>query len=186
MDKPLKKLPRDAAGNLSYEPFEASGRKYRFIKPGDPIGIKKWQEYEKLKIVAGVGRSFVEIANTLKEVNALLGADKPFADIRTEGILLVDSLRRSIIDMSNERHSKFLYLCTIFIYRDGTNPAEWDFETATEVIEDWAAEGMDEQDLLFFSLCLIPGWQAVFSELREKADAEAERLSAISTLTAKK
>ncbi len=56
--RPIKKLARDANGGLSYEPFTANGNTYRFIRPGDPIGIQKWTEYEKLKIVVGTGQTF--------------------------------------------------------------------------------------------------------------------------------
>lgn len=186
MDRKLVTFERDAGGNLTFEPFFANGKKYRFIKPGEPIGIRRWQEYEKLKIVAGVGRTFAEIATALKEVSTLLAADKEFSQIRLEAILTLDGLRKSIVDLSKERYSKFLYLCSIFIYLDGTDPLTWDIDSATQMIEDWEIEGISEQDLLFFSLLLIPGWQAKFKELQEKAEAEAERLSGIFSLMAKK
>lgn len=186
MEKQLVKFERDAGGNMTFAPFMANGKKYRFIKPGDSIGIRKWQEYEKLKIVSGTGRTFAEIVAALKEISLLAASDKDFSEIRAELIVTVDSLRKSILDLSKERYSKFFYLCTIFIYQDGKDPMEWDMDTATEMIDDWETEGIDEQDLLFFSLMLIPGWQATFKELQEKAEKEAERLSGIFSLTVRR
>jgi hypothetical protein len=47
--KPIKILDRDQNGGLAYTPFTANGVKYKFIKPGDPIGAKKWTMYEQMK-----------------------------------------------------------------------------------------------------------------------------------------
>ena len=99
--KPIKPLARDANGGLSYEPFTANGRTYHFIRPGDPLGIRKWTEYEKLKIVVGTGQTFSGIVEAFKQITDLAGADKKFSEIRTE---LIAALKR------NDIHSVFHYV----------------------------------------------------------------------------
>ena len=123
--KQITNLERDQNGGLTYAPFVANGKKYRFIKPGDPIGIKKWTMYEQLKVVVGTGKTFGEIATYLKDHKALLGSDKPFADIRVEAILETDSMQKSIVELSKERYNQAFYLCSIFIYLDGSDPYTW-------------------------------------------------------------
>lgn len=179
MDKQIKRLARDPNGNLSYEPFEANGNRYFFIRPGDPIGIKKWSEYEKLKIVVGTGQTFAGIVQAFGQIVSLAGEDKKFSDIRTELILLADSYKKAVLDMSKERYNKAFYLCSIFIYRDGDDPYQWDLNRAEQYIADWEAERISEQDLFFFAMLLVPSFSSVFSELSEEAARQAERLSVV-------
>jgi len=181
--KPIKKLGRDPNGGLSYEPFTANGNTYHFIRPGDEIGIKKWTEYEKLKIVVGTGQTFAGIVEAFKQITDLAGADKEFAKIRTEVILLADSYRKAILDMSAARYNKAFYLCTIFIYRAGDDPYSWDLNRAESYISDWVAENMSEQDFFLFAMLLIPGFSRVFHELSAEAQVQAERLAKLSGVT---
>lgn len=170
--KPIKILDRDQNGGLAYTPFTANGVKYKFIKPGDPIGAKKWTMYEQLKVVFGAGKTFSEIATHFKDIKALLGADKSFADIRVEAILATDSMQKAIVEMSKERYNQAFYLCSIFIYKDGSDPYDWDVNTATEMIDDWAIERISEQDLFFFAFLLTPGLRQMFEELQALAEKQ--------------
>lgn len=178
--KPIKKLGRDANGGLSYEPFTANGHIYRFIRPGDEIGIRKWTEYEKLKIVVGTGQTFAGIVQGHQQMNDLLGADKAFSAIRTEAILLNDSHKKAILDMSKDRYNKAFYLCTIFIYREGDDPYKWDLNTAESYIADWVAENMSEQDFFLFCKILIPEFNKTFQGLKEAAERQAAQLEKLS------
>ncbi len=177
--KPIKKLGRDPNGNLSYEPFTANGHRYCFIRPGDEIGIKKWTEYEKLKIVVGTGQTFAGIVEGHNQMADLLGADKAFSAIRTEAILLNDAFKKAVLDMSKDRYNKAFYLCTIFIYRDGDDPYHWDLNRAESYIADWVAENVSELDMFFFAMLLIPGFNKVFQGLSEEAARQAEKLSVV-------
>jgi hypothetical protein len=178
--KPIKKLARDGNGALSYEPFTANGHKYHFIRPGDEIGIRKWTEYEKLKIVVGTGQTFAGIVQGHQQMNDLLGADKAFSAIRTEAILLNDSHKKAVLDMSKDRYNKAFYLCTIFIYREGDDPYKWDLNTAESYIADWSAENMSEQDFFLFCKILIPEFNKTFQGLKEAAEKQAAQLEKLS------
>lgn len=177
--KPIKNLARDANGGLSYEPFEANGHKYHFIRPGEPLGIRKWTEYEKLKIVVGTGQTFAGIVEAFKQITDLAAQDKEFSKIRTELILLADSYRKAVLDMSKDRYNKAFYLCSIFIYREGDDPYGWDINRAEQYIADWLAENINEQDFFLFCQILIPGYNKVLSELRSEAERQAEKLSVV-------
>lgn len=177
--KPIKNLARDPNGGLSYEPFEAGGHTYHFIRPGDPLGIKKWTEYEKLKIVVGTGQTFAGIVEGHRQMNDLLGSDKTFSAIRTEAIILNDSHKKAILDMSKDRYHKAFYLCSIFIYRDGDDPYHWDINRAEQYIGDWLEENINEQDLFFFAMLLTPAFAKVLHESRNEAEAAAEKLLAV-------
>ncbi len=171
----MVKFSRDAAGNMTYEPFEANGKKFRFIKPGDPVGVEKWKYYEELKIVVGSGATFADLINGFKAHKNLLASDQPFSEIRSEAIVWADSMMKGLIDLSKSRYDKAFYLCSIFIYRDGADPYEWSYEIAEGMVEDWAVGRVDEQDLFFFAMLLIPAWQQIFKELQEEGERQAAR-----------
>ena len=173
----VKSLEKDAAGVLL--PFKTKNYKYNIIRPGQPMGIKRWMEYEKLSVVVGFGKTFEAITTTLAELEKLLGSDRAFADIRVESILIANGLRKSIVEMSRERFNYAMYLASVFIVREGDDPLTWDIEKATEYIQDWTTEGLNEQDFFSFALLTVHGFKAHYSELKKEAEAQAEKLSAL-------
>ena len=177
----MKHLPKDANGSLTYEMFEANGKKYKFIKPGNPIGVRKWTVYEQMKVVVGSGKTFGELATYFKNHKELLGSDNKYSEIRVEAILETDSMQKAIVEMSKDRYNHAFYLCSIFIYEEGTDPYLWDVETATEMIKNWEAEPISELDLFFFASLLIPGFRKIFKELQAEAERVTARLLAAST-----
>jgi hypothetical protein len=174
--KPIKSLGRDANGGLSYEPFTANGNKYHFIRPGDPLGIRKWTWYSKLKNVFATGMTFSNIVEGHNQMAELLAADKAFEKIRLEAILLNDSYKKAILDMSKDKYDKAFYLCSIFIYREGDDPYEWDMNRAERYISDWVEERINDLDLFFFANLLTPGYNKVLKKLSEEAAAQTEKL----------
>ena len=171
----IVKFDRDENGNMTYAPFKANGKTFKFIKPGDPIGIAKWSEYQKLQIVVGGGVTFADLIVGLREHKKLLSADQPFSEIRSEAIVWADSTIKGLIDMSQARYDKSFYLASIFIYEDGKDPYAWDMEIAGKMVEDWAVGRVSEEDLFFFAMLQIPAWRAIFQELSERAEREAGR-----------
>ena len=171
----IVKFDRDENGNMTYAPFKANGKTFKFIKPGDPIGIAKWSEYQKLQNVVGGGVTFADLIVGLREHKKLLSADQPFSEIRSEAIVWADSTIKGLIDMSQARYDKAFYLASIFIYEDGKDPYAWDMEIAGKMVEDWAVGRVSEEDLFFFAMLQIPAWRAIFQELSERAEREAGR-----------
>jgi hypothetical protein len=175
MEKRIVNFERDPNGNMTFEPFTANGKTYKFIKPGDPIGIDKWGEYQKLQIVVGSGVTFADLIVSIREHKKLLSSDQAFSEIRSEAIVWADSQIKGLIDMSQSRYDKAFYLCSLFIYEDGTDPYEWSMDIAGRMIEDWASEAVNEQDLFFFAMLQIPAWRQIFGELSGEAERQAAR-----------
>lgn len=177
---PIRNLEKDAAGNLL--PFKTSKHAYNPIKVGAPIGIRRWTEYEKLRIVLGTGKTFSTLLEVIQSVELLLASDKPLPEIRLEAILTLNSLRRGLVDLSQSRFNQAFYLATIFIIREGDDPLNWSLELAERYIEDWASEGISEHDLFFFALNTVTGFREHYKIIKAELDREAERLSDISGL----
>ncbi len=172
-----KSLPKGADGLLT--DFSTSRHRYKVMRPGEPLGIQRFTEYEKLQSVFGFGQSFAGILEVFGGLEKLLGADRPFSEIRTEAILLCNSAKRGIVDQSRARFNKALYLATIFVVRDDDDPLKWDERLAEEYIEDWAAEGLSEIDFFTLSASAVSGFKEAFNKISADVRAQEERLSAI-------
>lgn len=180
----IVKFDRDENGNMTYEPFRANGKTFKFIRPGDSIGIAKWSEYQKLQIVVGGGVTFADLIVGLREHKNLLSGDQTFSEIRSEAIVWADSTIKGLIDMSQARYDKAFYLASIFIYEDGKDPYAWDMEMAGKMVEDFAVGRVAEEDLFFFAMLQIPAWSQILNELSERVEREAAR-SLVDILLAK-
>lgn len=176
--KRIRSLEKDQDGVIL--PFKTKRGKYFVLRPGEPLGIQRWTEYERLKIVLGTGKTFSALIEALHGVEKLLGTDNPLADIRVEAILAINGLRRGLIELSKERYNYALYMATVFIYREGDDPLTWSMDKATEYIEDWAGEGLSEQDFFSFAVATVTGLKKIYSDIKREMDKEAERLSGIS------
>jgi hypothetical protein len=180
----IVKFDRDENGNMTYAPFKANGKTFKFIKPGDPIGIAKWSEYQKLQIVVGGGVTFADLIVGFREQKKFVSGNHTLEDLRSELIVWFDSQIKGLIEMSQARYDKSFYLASIFIYEDGADPYAWDMEIAGKMVEDWAVGRVSEEDLFFFAMLQIPAWRQIFQELSERAEREAGR-SLVAILLAK-
>jgi hypothetical protein len=171
----IVKFDRDENGNMTYAPFKANGKTFKFIKPGDPIGIAKWSEYQKLQIVVGGGVTFADLIVGFREQKKFVSGNHTLEDLRSELIVWFDSQIKGLIEMSQARYDKSFYLASIFIYEDGADPYAWDMEIAGKMVEDWAVGRVSEEDLFFFAMLQIPAWRQIFQELSERAEREAGR-----------
>lgn len=173
----IKDLQTDANGRLL--PFTTDKYKYTPIVPGTPMGILRWKEYEKLRIIAGFGKSFSQLVEMLDNLMRIAGGDKPMAEIRTDLILTLNSAKKAIVDMSSQRYPSAFYLATLFIVREGHTLQDWSYQIADDYIEDWEKSSVNEQQLFFFALSTIAGFKQVLEKIQAEADQEAKNLSDI-------
>ena len=178
----IRNLAKDDAGLLL--PFTTAKHKYTPLKPGAPIGPRRWTQFDKLKIALGVGQTFEHFITALKQIELELAGEKPLAEVRLNSLLLVNSLRRAIVEKSRARYSTAFYVCTLFILRDNEPVTQWSVESAEEMIEDWANAGINEDDLFFFALNMVSGFKKAFQNTKDELAAEAAKLSVITGSTA--
>jgi hypothetical protein len=178
MDSPVKiNLTRTGDGGLL--PFNTPKYKYIPLAPGSPIGVQRWTEYEKLKIVFGFGRTFEQMYDALKNIQNLLASDNPFHEIRQEAIISIHELIKGIASEGRARYNHAFYLCSIFIIRAGDEGKPWTFEMATDYIEDWEQSALNEQDMFFFALSVTSGLSHVLKKERQEVADRLERLSGL-------
>lgn len=171
----IQRLETGPDGNLL--PFSTKKANYIPIKPGSPVGIARWTIFESLSVVLGFGMTFSQLLDRLHVIELELAADKPFAEIRRDSILMLNSIRRGIVDMSKSRYSQALYVATIFILQEGEDRWTWTIERADAIIEDWAKSGISEEDLFFFAFATVTGLKEQLKKVKAEIRLEEEKLS---------
>jgi hypothetical protein len=138
--------------------FVANGTKYVVMSPQDCFNIDKQMAYHNIKIAFDLNQSPTSIkqrfASTLDILIRLFDAND-IERIKLRKKLLQDALNNmeSFKGSLTSRYPAALYLCTIFIIREGENlSSNWTFEGAKLKIDDWLMENYNPFD--FFGLAL--------------------------------
>jgi hypothetical protein len=176
----LERLPD---GGLA--PFRTKKHTYTPLRPGSPIGVARWTEYERLNIMFGFGRTFQQIHEALTNIQTALSSDRPLAEVRADCIVAVASIKKGILDESKERYNLAFYLCTIFIQQDDEDMKTWTHERATAIIKDWEQEGVNEQDLFFFALSASSGLSHAVRLEREAVQRTMEMTAGLGVASTK-
>lgn len=174
----IRNLETDSSGVLL--PFKTIAHKYNIIRPGEPMGISRWTEYTKLSIVLGMGKTLAAVSEAFEQIEKLAAEERPFPEVRRDIILLSNSHRRGIIELSKARYDYGLYQASLFIIREGDEGKDWTMDMANEYIEDWKADGISELDLFFFATKTVSGLKTQVEKLRAEVEKQTGALLAIS------
>lgn len=155
---------------------------YIFKRPGEPIGLARWSEYERQTIACGFGQTFNELLLQLQAIQEAVAEDVSFSKARITVICLIDTIKNKIIEQSKTRWSKAFYICTLLAERDGV-PETWSPSLAEDYIQDWESSGLvDEFDLFFFASNTITNFAKIYVELRKEQTEKEARISKLATM----
>ena len=132
--------------------FTANGKTYYIRNPKEGLPLRRQRELEKMSVVvpfnAGLGEVISSLSRMKKICNTLIGSKEGNFTGLVEEIV---NLERGLSE-SNRKWQASLIMCTLFIYEPGEDLKTWDIDQANRKIEDWAAEGLIEDD--FFTLAM--------------------------------
>ncbi len=140
-----KPLPRGINGAIESS-FEANGNKYYILSAEDGISINRWLVYKKYGLEAATGLSMSSLYSKMTDFESLLRNNESMYQLSVS----FAEMKKSLLDLSEERFDKGLYFCTTFIIREGEDVKTWNKAEAEDKIKDWAEEGFSIFD--FFTL----------------------------------
>lgn len=132
--------------------FKANGKTYYILNPKEGLPLRRQRELEKMSVVvpfnAGLGEVISSLSRMKRICNTLIGSKEGNFTGLVEEIV---NLERGLSE-SNRKWQASLIMCTLFIYEPGEDLKTWDIDQANRKIEDWAVEGLIEDD--FFTLAM--------------------------------
>lgn len=176
MAENIKRLPRRDDGTLK-STFEANGVKYTIRTADEGVSIHRFNEYQKMSGMLGFATTFQKMYDnhqkSIKLANGVVSGKNTFTDL----VLHLNAMQEGILQASEERNSLALYICTLFIIREGEDVTTWSMEQARDKIDDWNREGYHAEDFFFLALGSVTGFKNAYLELIERLSEKAEKVS---------
>lgn len=175
MAENIKRLPRRDDGTYKAE-FEANGVKYRIRTADEGVSIARFNEYQKMAGMMGFGATFQKLyenhQKAIKLANGVVSKENTFTDL----VLHLNAIQEGILKASEERNSIALYICSLFIVREGEDLTTWSMELARDKIDDWNREGYHAEDFFFLALTSVGGFKNAYLELIERLSEKTGNL----------
>lgn len=157
--------------------FQANGVTYKVRTLSEGIGVKRYSLFRKAQAILGMGATFENLVNNLAQ------AEKFYNSIATKNPQLLDlgiilnNMKRGIVESSKERYDFAFWLCTLFIVREGEDLTQWVEADQEEKIKDWNAEGINEQDFLALALSTLTGFISTYKRFTAQLKEQAHTLT---------
>lgn len=157
--------------------FKANGKTYYIINPKEGLPLRRQRELEKMSVVvpfnAGLGEVLASLQRMKQVCNTLVGTSKETPNLA--GLIEeIVNLERGLNESSRKWQAS-LIMCTLFIIEPGEDLKTWSIDHANRKIEDWAAEGLIEQD--FFILAMQ--WSTYKLTLQAELLAKVKRAARV-------
>ena len=156
--------------------------------PQDGVGIYRHTKMSQMGAVLGMSATFATIYENLKRAEDCVDSLVTKTPRLRELALVLNDMRRGIVEGSKERYGYAFQYCTFFIVWDGEDITQYDDEQQQSKIDDWNKEGLAESDFLALGLSTVEGYIAAYLELSAKMEANKAVFSSdttASTATAK-
>ena len=147
--QPLKSIMVD---NKPKRTFVANDQKYIILTGEEALGVNRWSAYEKLQSMLGFNTSIQSLVNQIHEIEQDLTKVMQGKSVLLQVVKRVSQLKDAIKGDIEGRFSKALYICTLFIIREGEDISKWSMSDAESKIDDWANEAIAINDFLTLAL----------------------------------
>lgn len=150
--------------------FEANGRRYIIRRPEDGVGIYRYTKMMQMGAVLGMNATFASIYENLKRAEDCVDSLVTKTPRLRELSLLLNNMRRGVVEGSKERYTYAFQYCTFFVVWDGEDLTQYDDEQQQSKIDDWNKAGLSENDFLALGLSMVEGYISVYLELSAKIE----------------
>lgn len=150
--------------------FTANGRRYTIRKPEEGVGIYRHTKMSQMGAVTGMGATFADLYTNLTKAieyaNSLVTKAPQFTALAVH----LDNMRRGVFEGSKQRYGFALQYCTFFVVWDDEDLTKYDEDEQQTKIDDWNAEGINENDFFSLGLSMVEGYTAAYLEYSGRVD----------------
>ena len=144
-----KQVKRLDFKTISSEGFETAKAKYYLEQD---ISVARYRVFEKYQLELAYGMDFETIHHNHANIINLIDKGKT-----VQAHAELHNMFTKFGHKLENRFDRAIRLCSLFILREGENPAEHDEKIEAEKIRDWEAEGISMNDFFTLAFNLIPG-----------------------------
>lgn len=148
-NRTVKPVPMDKPS------FPANGKEYTIT---EEISVERWRHFEDLNSLVGLGRSFSEVFNIIREAYEDLNKGK-----QADAAVKLHNLMTGIKNKLDGRHHPALLICALFINYDGEDTAIYDEKIMTQKVNDWQTEGYDMKSFFQLAWRFVPRFIDVYN-----------------------
>jgi hypothetical protein len=148
--------PEDGSHLLA---FEANGTKYRVVTAEEGLGLRRAQALRVAASQMGFDAALTDQLASLQSIEKLLNKQ----DWVRAAAGIVDM--QAAIKKAWRQYPYAAEACSLFILAEGEDLKEVPSQAQTAAkLEDWAAEGLHEQDFFFLCLAWLREWNGALSD----------------------
>lgn len=172
----LKRLPREADDPNSpfLKQFKTDKHTY-YILGEEGVGFERYTTFQKRSLQRGFGRDFQSLFSELDAIKMDIAGNSNIGKMRSNAILNITGLQDAVADFGSDQFDAALWLCTLFILREGEKISEYSEKVAEEKIKDWAAYGYSELDFFLLSGSMVIGYGQAFQNATERNQKSKEK-----------
>ena len=152
--------------------FKANGHTYIIRTRDEGLGIVRTSEFMKMEIVNGIGMGIADVMEYIRKIkNEVNNFGRNKGNFVETG-LLINALEADLMKVTRKRHAVNFMFLTLFIVRDGEDLTKWEEEDQNEKIDDWNAEGYNENDFLALGLDMVQGFAETFKRYSQQPGSQ--------------
>ncbi len=165
----------DDNNKLISKVFKANGNNYIILNERQSFTVDRFKTHLMLEQMFAHAKSLehmVKDANISRDlVNKVWRGDANFTTLATH----IESIAKNYFEDNLYRDHISLYLCSLFIVREGSDLTNWSIDEATEWIKDWVTEGLYAPDFFTLAIMFSPSYTKILTERMESGSTDQEQ-----------
>lgn len=135
--------------DLSKSEWVINGNNY-YLEPN--ISAGRYKQYEKFSVEFGYGVDFESMHEQIGKAINMINDNHA-----VQGHTVLYNLYSSMKNNLEKRANRAMKVCSIFILKEGEDPAKYDNKLAEAKIKDWEDGGVAIDDFFHLAFNLVPG-----------------------------
>ena len=154
----------DDKNQLKSTVIKANGNNYIFLNERQSFTVDRFRTHLMMEQMFAHAKSIDSMVSDSKKTVQLVNDFVKGKALFTELANHVEGLRKNYFEDNLYRDHISMYMCTLFIVKEGADLTDWNIEEASRWIEDWVKEGLYAPDFFTLALMYSPSYMKVLRD----------------------